>query len=72
MNDEKIIANTQNQKKKQLKNPKNSLQSRLKWDVWSFTEDQIYKEVEEQQHELDLKQPQRRCLDTLSQMSYFL
>ena len=52
--------------------PKNSLQSRLKWDVWSFKKDQFYKEVEQQQHELDLKQPQRRCLDTLSQMAYFL
>ena len=58
-------------KKKNTQKPKNSLQSTLKWDVWSFN-DQFYKEVEQQQHELDLKQPQRRCLDTLSQMSYFL
>ena len=70
MNDKTINVNTQN-KKKNTQKPKNSLQSTLKWDVWSFN-DQFYKEVEQQQHELDLKQPQRRCLDTLSQMSYFL
>ena len=70
MNDETINANSQNQKGR----PKKFVAKQIKMRrmVIQRTEDQIYKEVEQQQHELDLKQPHRRCLDTLSQMAYFL